>query len=105
MNQKIIFGKICLVIFSLFLCAGSALAQIDAVSSTKQKAKTIIKPKAKPVAKKIDFKKKVTIVRVEKKSRKNYKKTSAKKNVKPIVRRIQVPLLAIQLRLMLVNAD
>lgn len=105
MNRKIILGKICLVIFSLIFCAGTALAQIDAVSSTKQKAKVTIKPKAKPVAKKIDFKKKVTIVRVEKKSRKNYKKTTAKKTVKPIIRRIQVPLLAIQLRLMLVNAD
>ncbi|MET0754435.1 MAG: DUF4384 domain-containing protein [Pyrinomonadaceae bacterium] len=105
MNRKIILGKICLVIFSLIFCAGTTLAQIDAVSSTKQKAKVTIKPKAKPVAKKIDFKKKVTIVRVEKKSRKNYKKTTAKKTVKPVVRRIQVPLLAIQLRLMLVNAD
>lgn len=105
MNRKIILGKICLVIFSLFLCAANASAQIDAISSTKQKAKVTIKPKAKPVAKKIDFKKKVTIVRIEKKSRKNYKKSTAKKSVKPVVKRIQVPLLAIQLRLMLVNAD
>jgi len=105
MNQKIILVKICLVVFSLFFCAGEAAAQIGAISSTKQKAKTTIKPKAKPTAKKIDYKRKVTIVRVEKKSRRNYKKTTARKTVKPVVKRIQVPLLAVQLRLMLVNPD
>lgn len=106
MNQKTILGKICLVIFGLiFFAAENTSAQIGEVSSTKQKAKTTIKPKAKPTAKKIDYKRKVTIVRVEKKSRKNYKKTSARKTVKPVVKRIQVPLLAVQLRLMLVNAD
>lgn len=108
MSQKLISVKFCFVIFSLIFvsfCAGSVSAQVDQVVIVRQKAKTTIKPKAKPVAKKIDYRKKVTIVRVEKKSRKNYKKTTVRRNVKPVVKRLQVPLLAVQLRLMLVNAD
>jgi hypothetical protein len=109
MNRKIIFGKICFAVFALiFICAANAHAQIDAVSTAKQKAKTSIKPKAKPTTKKIDYTRKVTIVRVEKKSRKNYKKpTVAKKTArtKPVVKSVQVPLLAVQFRLLLVGAD
>ncbi|HEY0429879.1 MAG TPA: hypothetical protein VGC76_19000 [Pyrinomonadaceae bacterium] len=107
MNRKIILGKICFVVFALlFICVEKLHAQIDVVSTVKQKAKTDIRPKAKPATKKIDYTRKVTIVRVEKKSRKNYKKTTvARKNTKPIVKRIQVPLLAVQFRLVLVSPD
>jgi hypothetical protein len=100
-------GKICFVVFALlFICVEKLHAQIDVVSTVKQKAKTDIRPKAKPATKKIDYTRKVTIVRVEKKSRKNYKKTTvARKNTKPIVKRIQVPLLAVQFRLVLVSPD
>lgn len=109
MNQKIILGKFCIVIFVLlFAFSENAFAQMTEVSSVKQKAKTTIKPKAKPTAKKVDYTRKVTITRVEKKSRKNYKKpNAARKNTKakPVVKSIQVPLLAVQFRLMLVNPD
>lgn len=109
MNQKIILGKICLIIFGLLFAASeNVFAQITEVSTVKQRAKTNIKPKAKPTAKKVDYTRKVTIVRVEKKSRKNYKKpTVARKNAKtkPVVKSVQVPLLAVQFRLLLVNPD
>jgi hypothetical protein len=104
-------GKICFVVFALLFitfCAENAFAQADQVLIVKQKAKTTIKPKAKPTTKKVDYTRKVTIVRVEKKSRKNYKKpTVARKNTKSqtVVRKIQIQPLAIQLRLMLVNPD
>jgi len=102
-------GKLCLVIFGLlFAVSENAFAQMTEVSSVKQKAKTTIKPKAKPTAKKVDYTRKVTITRVEKKSRKNYKKqNAARKNTKtkPLVKSVQVPLLAVQFRLMLVNPD
>ncbi len=116
MNQKTIFGKTSLVILVLLIVfsgAQNVFAQADEVLIVKQKARTAIKPKAKPAPKKIDIVKKVTIVRVEKKSHKNYKKLSVaakQKSVKAdasktIVRKIEVPLLAIQLKLLLVNKD
>src|SRR5690349_8819063 len=100
----IIFG---LGAWILLVGAMSVSAQIDDVM-VRQKAKTTIRPKAKPVAKKINVMRKVTIVRVEKKSRTNYKKTPTNKNVKPVkkvVKTIQVPLLAAQLRLLNVDKE
>jgi len=76
-------------------------AQVDDVMVVRQKAKKTIRPKAKPVSSKVNITRKVTIVRVEKKSRRNYKKTTAKKTV----RTIQVPLLAAQLRLLSVDKE
>lgn len=113
MNCKAIFGKISLTVLStlfLFCAAENAAAQLDEVVIVKQKAKTTIRPKAKPAPKKIDVVKRVSIVRVEKKSRKNYRKpvVSAKVKVAPKpspVKRLEVQLLALQLRLMLVNRD
>lgn len=85
--------------FAALLFATSVVpAQIDDYSANRQKAKTVIRPKAKPVSKKVDIRRKVTITRVEKKSRSNYSK-------KRTVRRIVVPLLAAQLRLMTVDKD
>lgn len=113
MNCKAIIGKTSLLILALaflFSCAETASAQMDEVLIVRQKAKTAIRPKAKPVAKKVDFVKKVSIVRVEKRSRKNYRKPNAPtKNIKTIAktpsRRIQEPLLAVQLKLLMVNRD
>lgn len=82
---------------------------MDEVVIVKQKAKTTIRPKAKPAPRKVDVVRKVSIARVEKKSRKNYKKpmvsSKTKAAPKPAVRRLEVQLLALQLRLMLVNRD
>ncbi len=91
----------------LLIGVSSVSAQVDDVMVVRQKAKTTIRPKAKPVAKKINVTRKVTIVRVEKKSRTNYKKsnTSKTKVVKKVVRTIQVPLLAAQLRLLTVDKE
>jgi hypothetical protein len=95
MNRKIFY----LFVFCIVLiCAENSWAQIAEASSVKPK--TTIKPRSKPAAKKVDYTKKVTIVRVEKKSRKNYKKRAKK-----VVRRVSVPLLAVQFRLMLVSED
>lgn len=114
MNQKAIIGKtsrIALFLLLVFFGADNVHAQMDEVLIVKQKARTIIRPKAKPAPKKVDIVRRVSIVRVEKKSRKNYRKTVAKTgNVrtsapKPIVKKIEEPLLAIQLRLLLVNKD
>lgn len=74
-----------------------AHGQVDEVSSNKTRARTTIRPRAKPVAKKVDVRRRVTIVRVNKKSRSNYKKATVKKAV--------VPLLAAQLRLLTVDKD
>ncbi|MEP6904036.1 MAG: DUF4384 domain-containing protein [Actinomycetota bacterium] len=101
----IIFG---LGIWILLAGVSGVFAQIDDVMVVKQKAKTTIRPKAKPVSKKINITRKVTIVRVEKKSRTNYKKSTVSKNpktVKKIVKTIQVPLLAAQLRLLTVDKE
>ncbi len=113
MNQKAIITKTFLLTSLVFFGAINASSQTDEVLIVKQKARTAIRPKAKPAPKKIDVAKSVSIVRVEKKSRKNYRKPtvaaptkSAKpKSVKPIVKRIEVPLLAVQLKLLLVNKD
>ncbi|MBK7707889.1 MAG: DUF4384 domain-containing protein [Acidobacteria bacterium] len=83
---------------AILLSSVPAAAQIDQVSSVKTRAKTTIRPKAKPVSKKVDIKRKVTIYRVDKKSRSNYKK-------KKTVRKVVVQLLAAQLRLLTVDAD
>lgn len=80
------------------LSAIAVTAQIDDASVLRTKAKTTIRPKAKPVKKKIDIRRKVTIVRVEKKSRTNYRK-------KTTVRKVVVPLLAAQFRLLTVDKD
>jgi hypothetical protein len=114
MNQKAIIGKtflIALTLVCVFSCAESAFAQADEVLIVKQKAKTTIRPKAKLVSNKVDIVRKVSIVRVEKKSRKNYRKPiAATKNIKKTApktasRKLEVQLLAVQLKLMLVNRD
>jgi hypothetical protein len=115
MNQRAIIGKTFLAVMALlFVFAGveNAFAQMDEVMIVKQKAKTTIRPKAKPAPRKIDVVRRVYITRVEKKSRKNYRKTVVvtRKNSrgiapKPRVRRLEVPLMALQLRLMLVSKD
>lgn len=114
MNQKAIIGKTSLtflVLLFTFSCVKSALAQMDEVLIVKQKAKATIRPKAKPASKKVDIVRKVSIVRVEKKSRKNYKKpVIVRKDVKAVApktisQKIEVPLLAIQLKLLMVNRD
>jgi hypothetical protein len=87
----------------LFGAAAQVSAQVDDVMVVRQKAKTTIRPKAKPVSQKVNVTRRVTIVRVEKKSRSNYRKTS--RPVKKVVRTIQVPLLAAQLRLLSVDKD
>jgi len=103
-KSKLKFIIFALGIGILFAAAGNAGAQVDDVMVVRQKAKLTIRPKAKPVAKKINVTRRVTIVRVEKKSRSNYKKQPAK-TVKKVVRTIQVPLLAAQLRLMNVDKE
>lgn len=116
MNQKSDSGKTSLItafLLVFFFCAGSVSAQMDEVLIVKQKAKTTIRPKARPAAKKVDIVRKVSIVRVDKKSRRNYVKPAVvTRNVKTAApksnanaRRIQEPLLAVQLRLLLVNKD
>jgi len=92
----IIFG-----VWVLLAGAASVSAQVDDVMVVRQKAKKTIRPKAKPVAKKVNITRKVTIVRVQKKSRSNYRKTTVKK----VVKTIQVPLLAAQLRLLNVDKE
>ena len=96
----IIFG---LGVWILLIGVSGVSAQVDDVLVVRQKAKTTIRPKAKRVSKKVNITRKVTIVRVEKKSRTNYKKSTNKKTVKKVVRTIQVPLLAAQLRLLTVD--
>ena len=115
MNQKTINGKISLLIAVLLLtltAARNVSAQMDEVMIIKQKAKATIRPKARPAPRKIDVVKRVSIVRVEKKSRQNYRRTvvAAKTNTrtaapKPVIKRLEVPLMALQLRLMMVNKD
>ena len=119
MNQRSNIGKsigkkLVAVTALLFVLAGArnVFAQMDEVMIVKQKAKTTIRPKAKPAPRKIDIVRRVYITRVEKKSRKNYRKTVVvnRKNVrgaapKPVIKRLEVPLMALQLRLMLVSKD
>jgi len=114
MNQKTIVGKTSLAVLALifiFSCAQNAFAQVDEVLIVKQKAKTTIRPKAKLVSNKVDIVRKVSIVRVEKKSRRNYRKPPATaKNArtaapKTAAKKFQGQLLAVQLKLILVNKD
>ncbi len=117
MSRRGLNGKLILlapVLIIVFGGVGNSFAQADEVLIVKQKARTVIRPKAKPAARKIDYVKTVSITRVEKKSRKNYRKPVAVANkpiqtrapiAKTIVRKIQVPLLAVQLKLLLVNKD
>jgi len=116
MNQKTIVEKISLVALILlpfFFGATNSFAQVDEVLIVKQKARTAIKPKAKPASKKIDIARNVSITRVQKKSRRNYKKPAVvakQKSTKsivsnPVVKRIEILPLAVQLRLLSVNKD
>lgn len=114
MNQHAITGKTFLFALTLtfiFSCADDIFAQVDEVLIVRQKAKTTIRPKAKLVSNKVDIVRKVSIVRVEKKSRRNYRKpTVATRNAKKTqpktaARRLETQLLAVQLKLMLVNRD
>ena len=102
-KKKLKFVILGFGILMLFGGASNVSAQIDDVMVVKQKAKVTIRPKAKPVAKKINFTRKITIVRIEKKSRSNYRKPA--KTVRKVVRTIQVPLLAAQLRLLNVDKE
>ena len=106
MIGKIFLGKLVLTMFcaaAIVFGVSRASAQISEVSS--QKARTTIKPKAKPVTKKVDYNKRITIVRVEKKSRKNYQqtKTTKKTTRQTVVRKISVLPLAVQIRLLTVD--
>lgn len=109
MIGKTLLGKLFLTAFcvaAIAFGASNISAQISEVSS--QKARTTIKPKAKPVAKKVDYNKRITITRVEKKSRKNYKKTTTNKRqvtAKKTVVKISVLPLAVQLRLLTVDEN
>jgi len=114
MNQKANIGKISLIALAtvlIFFGATRVSAQVDEVLIVRQKAKTTIRPKAKPSASRIDVVRKVSIVRVEKKSRRNYKKpvvaakSGKRVSPKPVSNKIKEALLAVQLRLMLVNKD
>lgn len=79
----------------LLMGASDASAQIDEVSSTRTRAKTVIRPKAKPAPRKVDYNRRVTITRVQKKRRKT----------KTVAKRVVVPLLAAQFRLLTVDKD
>jgi len=100
---KLKFIIFALGVWILLVGAGGANAQVDDVMVVRQKAKVTIRPKAKPVSKKVNVTRKVTIVRVEKKSRSNYRKTN--RPVKKVVKTVQVPLLAVQLQLLTVNEE
>jgi hypothetical protein len=105
-QSKLKFIIFTLGVWILLVGATGASAQIDEVSSVRQKARVTIRPKAKRVAKKVNITRRVTIVRVEKKSRTNYKKSNIKQPVKKtVVKTVQVPLLAAQLRLLNVGDD
>lgn len=93
-------------IWVLLFGISNIFGQVNDVVIVKQKAKTTIRPKAKPVSKKVNITRKVSIVRVEKKSRTNYRKSTNKTTAKkPAVKRIIVPLLAAQLRLLKVEEN
>jgi hypothetical protein len=101
---KLKFIIFVLGVWILLVGAGGASAQVDDVMVVRQKAKVTIRPKAKRVAKKVNITRKVTIVRVEKKSRSNYRKNT-NKPIKKVVKTVQVPLLAAQLRLLNVDKE
>ena len=96
-KKKLKITLFALGMWILLIGAGNASAQVDDVMVVRQKAKVTIRPKAKPVSKKVNITRRVTIVRVQKKSR--------RKTVKKVVKTIQVPLLAAQLRLLSVDPD
>lgn len=100
-KKRLKFTIFALSVWILLIGVSGAFAQVDDVMVVRQKAKKTIRPKAKPVSKKVNITRKVTIVRVEKKSRRNYKKPTVKK----VVKTIQVPLLAAQLRLLSVDKE
>lgn len=101
--QKIFLAVFCAAAFIAFACGNSA-AQITEVSSTRQKARTTIRPKAKPTAKKVDYNKRITVTRVEKKSRRNYRRTTTRRTTtRRVVRKVSVLPLAVQLRLLKVD--
>ncbi len=103
--------KLKYIVFGLAILFGGSLtaaAQVDEVLVVRQKAKTTIRPKARPVARKVNITRRVTITRVEKRSRRDYRKPAArnvKAAAKPVARTVQVPLLAAQLRLLTVDKD
>lgn len=96
-KKKLKFIIFALGMWILLIGAGDVSAQVDDVMVVRQKAKVTIRPKAKPVSKKVNITRRVMIVRVQKKSR--------RKTVKKIVKTIQVPLLAAQLRLLSVDRE
>ena len=96
-----------LAIAVIIFAAVGVSAQIDEVVIVREKAKAAIRPKAKPAPKKIDTTRKVSIERVAKKNRSAGKsggkiQSSASSTTK---KKTNAPLLALQLRLMLVGAD
>lgn len=103
--------------FALLFISANVSAQVNEVLIVKQKAKTTIRPKAKPAPKAVDVSKKVSVRRVRKKNRvvsikpsaeaKRTSKAAASKNVpaKPSEKTENVPLLAVQLRLLMVSKD
>jgi hypothetical protein len=95
-KKKLKIALFALGMWVLVIGAGRVSAQVDDVLVVRQKAKVTIRPKAKPVSKKVNITRRVTIVRVQKKRR---------KTVKKVVKTIQVPLLAAQLRLLSVDKD
>ena len=120
MNQTLLIGKIAritattaaLPVLIFFAFAGHASAQLSEALIVKRKATETIRPKARQAADNVDVVRSVSIVRVEKKDRKNYRapavvrRSSPSKNAPPTtVKRLEVPLLAVQLRLLLVNKD
>lgn len=95
-QKKLKITLFALGMWILLVGASNVSAQVDDVLVVRQKAKITIRPKAKPVSKKVNITRRVTIVRVQKKRR---------KTVKKVVKTIQVPLLAAQLRLLSVDKD
>jgi Domain of unknown function (DUF4384) len=102
---KFLFAGISLVL----IFTAAAMAQVDEVTINKQKAKATIRPRAKPAAKKVDYSRRVLISRIEKKSRSNYTQPT-RRGVKTapkqaVVKKVEVPLLAVQLRLLTVGEE
>lgn len=117
--------KILFCAVAVSLIAADVSAQVDEVLIVKQKAKTTIRPKAKPAPKTVDVVKKVRIKRVPKKNRvvlitpsasakrttktppkTTPAKTPDKRAETTIAKREEdFPLLAVQLRLLMVSKD
>lgn len=96
-QKKLKITLLALGLWILLVGANDVSAQVDDVMVVRQKAKVTIRPKAKPVSKKVNITRRVTIVRVQKKRRKTV--------TKRVVKTIQVPLLAAQLRLLSVDKE